>query len=198
MSGSIEGYSLSIMADRDSASSLTDMGTSYTRMVEANLSETPERTPFLSETALKETTQILLESPTSLPLPTPTADSFPNMESMTTSIGKSYLELLAENAPSVPSPTSETPINPYQHILDQVPGVIPSPTPDNTLTIRDLPFSGIQLHIHEDSRGINEAGLKKYGDDKQFMVLFPKPLTSYEIAMADLYADSLGLKKIKK
>ncbi|MBT4376134.1 hypothetical protein HOD29_02055 [archaeon] len=66
------------------------------------------------------------------------------------------------------------------------------------LIIRDLPNLGIQFHIHERGDKIEEAGFKKYGEDKQFEVLFPKKNNPYEVSMFDLYADKLGLKKIKK
>lgn len=59
------------------------------------------------------------------------------------------------------------------------------------LIIRDMPESGVQLHLHTDESGnyINSAHLKTYGQEKHY-------LTPYEGAMADARADALGFPRI--
>lgn len=69
---------------------------------------------------------------------------------------------------------------------------------NKTLKIRDFPNSGFQLHIHEENDVIKEAGIKIYGEKKQFKVLYPGKKNPYEISMMDLYADKLNLNKIIK
>ena len=55
------------------------------------------------------------------------------------------------------------------------------------LIIRDFPISGFQLHLHEGEGGTGH--LKTYDGDKI-------PLSSYDAAMADLFAGKLDIKKI--
>jgi len=57
------------------------------------------------------------------------------------------------------------------------------------LTIRDFPASGFQLHIHEGEGGT--IHIKTY-DGKYFNI------SSYDAAIADLLADRLKIKDIKK
>lgn len=60
------------------------------------------------------------------------------------------------------------------------------------LIVRDLPNSGVQLHLHADQSGnyINRAHLKTYAGE------IVKTLTPFEAAMADALADSTGLRRI--
>lgn len=62
------------------------------------------------------------------------------------------------------------------------------------LIIRDLPSSGVQLHLHTDQSGnyMNAAHLKTYAGE------IVKTLTPYEAAMADALADSTGLRRIDR
>lgn len=57
------------------------------------------------------------------------------------------------------------------------------------LTIYDLPGSQGQVHIHGDAA---------YGRIYDYSRQVYRPLNAYESAMADLYAQNLGLKKIVK
>lgn len=57
----------------------------------------------------------------------------------------------------------------------------------------DFKESGLQLHIHEDSKdGLTGAHLKKYGEEKNF-----KRLNNYEALMGEVNAVDLGIPKIK-
>ena len=60
------------------------------------------------------------------------------------------------------------------------------------LVIRDLPASGVQLHLHTDASGtaIRSAKLKTHAGDTV------RRLSSYEAAMADAGAEALGLRRI--
>ncbi len=62
------------------------------------------------------------------------------------------------------------------------------------LIIRDLPASGVQLHMHTDASGtcIRAASLKTYSGERV------RTLTPYEAAMADANAQALGLKRISR
>jgi hypothetical protein len=63
-----------------------------------------------------------------------------------------------------------------------------------SMSFIDLPYCGVQLHMHQEEGGANH--FKKYGEEKPFY-----DLSSYDAAMADILADKLDLKrwtKIKK
>ena len=61
------------------------------------------------------------------------------------------------------------------------------------LTIIDLPAMNIQAHCHEGENGTVHFKEKGNSDAKPIPML-----TSHEFAMGQLYAESLGLKVIKK
>lgn len=63
------------------------------------------------------------------------------------------------------------------------------------LTIIDLPAMNLQVHCHEGSNeGANSTThIKEYGSVKHFPMI-----NSYEFAMGQIYAESLGISVIKK
>ncbi|MFH1175084.1 MAG: hypothetical protein V1725_08205 [archaeon] len=74
--------------------------------------------------------------------------------------------------------------------------VMYSITPElpKSLTIIDLPQSRLQVHIHGSADDNCLFGsVKPYGSEKECI-----PLDSYQLAMADYYADQLNLSKIDK
>ena len=61
----------------------------------------------------------------------------------------------------------------------------------DNLSIIDLPAMKIQAHCHEGNNGTSH--FKEYGEEMHIPML-----NSYEFAMGDLYAEKLGIKRIKK
>ena len=74
----------------------------------------------------------------------------------------------------------------------ELPRFAPKPPPDiplyGNLTIRDFPASGFQLHIHEGAGG--SAHILDYARSERY------PISSYDAAMADVFADNSAIKKI--
>ena len=64
----------------------------------------------------------------------------------------------------------------------------------SNLSVIDLPTMKIQAHCHEGANGT--AHFKKHVPDKNEKHI--NLLDSYQFAMGDLYAEKLGLKRIKK
>ena len=70
-------------------------------------------------------------------------------------------------------------------------GIVRTPLMDEkSLSIVDLPSLSVQIHIHEGAGG--SANVKGYGSLKG------EQISSYDAAMADYYAEGLGLKRISK
>ena len=55
--------------------------------------------------------------------------------------------------------------------------------------VYDLPMTGVQMHLHENNKGI--LGGRAYSYDRQSWA----PLNAYEGAMADHYAKQLGINR---